>query len=54
MSIVANDVSLENLNNVYEKELDSDVKERILLVRYVRIDDQEASKVVERELHMFW
>ena len=28
-----------------------DVKERILLVRRVRIDGHEASKVAERELH---
>jgi putative transposase len=45
------DVSSEQLNNAYKKEIDSDVKERILLVRRVRIDDQEASKVAERELH---
>ena len=34
-----------------KKEIDSDVKERILLVRRVRIDGQQASKVSERELH---
>ena len=45
------DVSSEQLNNAYKKEIDSDVKERILLVRRVRIDGQEASKVAERELH---
>ena len=39
------------MNNAYKKEKDSDVKERILLVRRVRIDEQEASKVAERELH---
>jgi hypothetical protein len=47
------DVSTEQqLNNAYKKEIDSDVKERILLIRRVRIDSQkEASKVAERELH---
>ncbi len=32
-------------------ETDADVKERILLVRRVRIDGLEASKVAEKELH---
>jgi hypothetical protein len=45
------DVYQEQLNNVYKKQTDGDVKERILLVRRVRIDSQEASKVAERELH---
>ena len=44
-------ISSEQLNNAYNKEIDSDVKERILLVRRVRIDGQEASKVAERELY---
>jgi transposase len=44
-------ISLEQINNAYKKEIDSDVKERILLVRRVRIDGQGASKVAERELH---
>lgn len=44
-------ISSEQINNAYKKETDSDVKERILLVRRVRIDGQEASKVAERELH---
>jgi len=39
------------LNNAYKNEIDSDVKERILLVRRVRIDCQEASKVAEKELY---
>jgi len=43
--------SEERLNNEYKKEIDSDVKERILLIRRVRIDGQQASKVAERELH---
>ena len=50
MAVVDN-VSPEQLNNVYKKETDADVKERVLLVRRVRIDGQEASKVAERELH---
>jgi hypothetical protein len=38
------------LNNAYKKEIDSDVKERILLIRRVRIDSQkEASKVAKKE-----
>ena len=51
MSLSLDDVSSEQLNNAYKKEIDSDVKERILLVRRVRIDGQQASKVSERELH---
>jgi len=43
-------VSSEQLNNAYRKETDADVKERILLIRRVRIDGLEASKVAEREL----
>lgn len=43
-------VSSEQLNKAYRKETDADVKERILLVRRVRIDGLEASKVAEREL----
>ncbi len=40
------------MNNAYKKEIDSNVKERILLVRRVRIDGQkEASKVAKRELY---
>jgi putative transposase len=46
------DISSEHLNNAYKKEIDSDIKERILLVRRIRIDGQkEISKVAERELH---
>ena len=44
-------VSSEQINNAYKKEIDVDVKERILLVRRVRIEGQEASKIAERELH---
>ena len=41
------------LNNDYKKEKDSNVKERILLVRRVKIDKQEASSsvVAENELN---
>jgi hypothetical protein len=49
--VVVAAVSPEKLNKAYRKETDADVKERILLVRRVRIDDQEASKVAEVELH---
>ena len=41
----------EQLNNAYKKETDADVKERILLVRSVRIEGHEASKIAEKELH---
>ena len=44
-------VSSEQLNNAYRKETDAGVKERILLVRRVRTDGLEASKVAEKELH---
>ena len=43
-------VSSEQLNNAYRKETYAGVKERILLVRRVRIDGLEASKVAEIEL----
>ena len=43
-------VSSEQLNNAYRKETDAGVKERIPLVRRVRIDGLEASKVAEGEL----
>lgn len=36
----------------YKKETDADVKGRILLIRWIRIDDQEASKVAEKENHI--
>ena len=43
-------VSFEQLNNAYTKDTDFGVKERILLVRRVRIDGLEASRVAERDL----
>jgi putative transposase len=39
------------LNSAYKKEKDSSVKERILLVRRVRIDKQEPASVAENELN---
>ena len=45
------DASPEQLDRAYKMETDADVKERILLVRRVRIDSMEASKVAEKELH---
>ena len=39
------------MNNDYKKEINTDVKERILLIIRVRIDGQQASKVAEREIH---
>ncbi|MGH9999722.1 MAG: helix-turn-helix domain-containing protein [Nitrososphaeraceae archaeon] len=39
------------LNSAYKKEKDSNVKERILLVRRVKIDNQEAASVAENELN---
>ncbi len=45
-------VSLDQLNSVYRKETDADVKERTLLVKLVRFDGpMEASKIVEKELN---
>jgi len=48
---VVADASPEQLNRAYRMETDADVKERILLVRRVRVDGLEASKVAEKELH---
>jgi putative transposase len=39
------------LNSAYKKEKDSNVKERILLVKRVKIDKQEAASVSENELN---
>ena len=39
------------LNNAYKKEKDSNVKERILLVKRVKINKQEAASVAEHELN---
>ena len=48
---LTDDVYPEQLNNAYKKETNADVKERILLVRRVRIEGHEASKIAEKELH---
>ena len=45
------DVSSEQINKTYRKETNADVKERILLVRRVRIEGHEASKTASEELH---
>jgi hypothetical protein len=41
----------QQLENVYRHESDADVRERILLVRRVMIDREEAASVAELELH---
>ena len=41
----------KELNYAYGHEPDANVRERILLLRRVRIDKQEASSVAELELH---
>ncbi len=43
-------VSLDQLDSAYKKETDVDIKERLLLVRRIRFDNLEASKVAEKEL----
>lgn len=44
-------LSLGQLHQACRTKKDGDVKERILLVRRVRVDGMEASKVAERELN---
>jgi transposase len=39
------------LNDAYKKEKDANIKERILLLRHVKIDKQEAASVAENELN---
>ena len=39
------------MNDAYKREPDADVRERILLIRSVRIDGKEAASVAEKELH---
>jgi transposase len=39
------------LSQAYKNERDADVRERILLIRRVRIDKKEAASVAEKELH---
>jgi hypothetical protein len=50
MSLPLGDVSSEQLNNAYKRDR-FECKRKDLLVRSVRIDGQNASKVAERELH---
>lgn len=44
-------ISLKQLNSAYRKETDAIVKERILLVKRVRYDKNEASSVAEIEIN---
>jgi hypothetical protein len=44
-------ISRKQLNSAYRKETDAVVKERILLVKYVRYDKKETSSVAEIELN---
>lgn len=44
-------VSANVLNDAYKHESDADVRERILLLRSVRIDGKEAAAVAEKQLH---
>jgi len=39
----------EQLDYAYRHELDANIRERILLLRRVRIDNQEAASVAELE-----
>jgi transposase len=44
-------LSAKQLDYAYRHEPDANVRERILLVRRVRVDNQEAASVAELELH---
>ncbi len=48
---VAVESSSRQIQQVYRTEKDGDIKERIFLVRRVKFDGMEASKVAEREIH---
>src|SRR6266487_5062192 len=39
------------LNDAYRNEKDANIRERILLVRRVRMDNKEAASVSEKEFH---
>ena len=43
-------ISRRQLDSVYRKETNANIKERILLVKRVRIDKQEAANTAETEL----
>ena len=40
-----------NLNAAYRKQKDSNVRERILLIRRVKCDNEEAASVAEKEFN---
>ncbi|MGC1932097.1 MAG: helix-turn-helix domain-containing protein, partial [Candidatus Nitrosopolaris sp.] len=44
-------LSAKQLDYAYRHEPDADVRERILLIRRVRVDNQDAASVAELELH---
>lgn len=44
-------MGIATLSQAYKNERDADVRERILLIRRVRIDKKEAASVAEDELH---
>lgn len=44
-------LGIATLIQAYRNEKDADVRERILLIRRVRIDKKEAASVAEKELH---
>ena len=52
--LVTNDAAIvslvEQLSSAYKKETDADVKERLLLMRRVKLEGMGASKVAEKEL----
>jgi hypothetical protein len=44
-------MSVAVLNDAYRNENDVNIRERILLVRRVRMDNKEAASVSEKEFH---
>lgn len=44
-------LSAEHLNYTYRHESDASVRKRILLIRRIMIDKEEAASVAELELH---
>jgi transposase len=44
-------MSVAVLNDAYRNEKDVNIRERILLVRRVRMDNKEAASVSEKEFH---
>jgi hypothetical protein len=41
----------QNLNDAYRHESDANIRERILLIRRVRIEDKNVADVAKNELH---